>query len=178
MSKEVTKGPPSHEVSQDQCFIADVMLGRLARWLRLLGFDALYYSNISDYKLLKVAREQGRLILTRDTRLIKIKGIKDYLLIRSNDSFEQLLEVIEALNLRHFKLFSRCALCNGLLSRVSDKTEVKDSVPEFVFLNFHSFLRCSECGRIYWEGTHPKMLKDKLAEVLSSYPPSPIELSS
>lgn len=172
------KNPPQPKVSRDQRFIADVMLGRLARWLRLLGFDALYYSNISDNRLLKVAREQGRLILTRDTRLIKIKGVKDYFLIRSNDSFEQLIEVIKALNLRHFRLLSRCAVCNGLLSRISDKTEVKDSVPEFVFLNFHTFLKCSECGRIYWEGTHPKMFREKLTEVLGSYPSSRIELSS
>ena len=142
------------------------MLGRLARWLRLLGFDTLYYSDISDNRLLKVAREQERLILTRDTRLIKKRGVKDYLLVRSNDSLEQLLEVIKALNLRDFKLLSRCALCNGLLSRILDKIEVKDSVPEFVFLNFNDFLRCRDCGKVYWEGTHPEKFREKLTEVL------------
>ena len=151
-------------------FIADVMLGRLTRWLRLLGFDTLYYHDISDTQIIRIAKEQGRFILTRDTRLIKIKGIKDYLLIRANDSFQQLLEVIRALNLQDFHLLSRCVSCNGQLSRLPDKTEIKDAVPDFVFLNFHSFLTCRSCGKIYWEGTHPKLFREKLAEVLSNSP--------
>ncbi|HYA11560.1 MAG TPA: Mut7-C RNAse domain-containing protein [Thermodesulfovibrionales bacterium] len=158
------------DTSQNQHFIADVMLGRLARWLRLLGFDTVYFPDISDTRLIKVAKEQGRLILTRDTRLIKIKGIKDYLLIRANDSFQQLLEVIHALGLKDFHLLTRCVACNGQLSRFFDKTEIKDSVPDFVFLNIHVFLKCHDCGKVYWEGTHPKMFRDKLAEVLSSNP--------
>ncbi len=150
-------------------FIADVMLGRLTRWLRLLGFDTQYYHDISDKQIIRIAKEQGRFILTRDTRLIKIKGIKDYLLIRTNDSFQQLLEVIRALNLQDFHLLSRCVSCNGQLSRLPDKTEIKDAVPDFVFLNFNSFLKCSDCGKIYWEGTHPKLFKEKLSKVLDSY---------
>ncbi|MEW6162829.1 MAG: Mut7-C RNAse domain-containing protein [Nitrospirota bacterium] len=159
-------------------FIADVMLGRLARWLRLLGFDTLYYPDITDSRLLRVAKEQKRLILTRDTRLIKIKGIKDYLLIQANDSFKQLLEVIETLNLKQFNLLSRCVNCNGLLTRILDKSEIEDSVPQFVFLNFNLFLRCSDCGKIYWEGTHPKMFREKLTEVLISFPSSSLDLLS
>jgi hypothetical protein len=146
------------------------MLGRLARWLRLLGFDTVYYYDISDRRLIKVAKEQRRLILTRDTRLVKIKGIKDYLLIRANDSFQQLLEVIHALDLKDFYLLTRCVACNGQLSKVPDKKEVRDSIPDFVFHNFHVFLKCHDCGKVYWEGTHPKMFRDKLAEVLSSNP--------
>lgn len=147
-------------------FIADVMLGRLARWLRLLGFDTLYYHDISDARIIRIAKEQERFILTRDTRLIKIKGIRDYLLIRANDSFQQLLEVIRALNLKDFYLLSRCVSCNGLLSKLLDKDDIKDAVPDFVFLNFHIFLMCSSCGKIYWEGTHPKLFKEKLDQVL------------
>jgi uncharacterized protein with PIN domain len=151
-------------------FIADVMLGRLARWLRLLGFDTLYYHDINDARIIRIAKEQGRFILTRDTRLIKIKGIRDYLLIRANDSFQQLLEVIRALNLKDFYLLSKCVSCNGQLSRLPDKTEIKDTVPDFVFLNFHSFLKCRGCGKIYWEGTHPKLFREKLARVLYNHP--------
>jgi hypothetical protein len=151
-------------------FIADVMLGRLTRWLRLLGFDTLYYHDISDTQIIRIAKEQGRFILTRDTRLIKIKGIKDYLLIRANDSFQQLLEVIRSLNLQDFHLLSRCVSCNGQLSRLLDKTEIKDAVPDFVFLNFHNFLKCRSCGKIYWEGTHPRMFREKLAKVLYKHP--------
>ena len=149
-------------------FIADVMLGRLARWLRLLGFDTLYYHDISDAQLIRIAKEQGRVILTRDVSLVKIKGIRDYLLIKTNDSFQQLLDVIRTLDLKVFHLLSRCVSCNGQLSRLPDKTDIKDAVPDFVFLNFHSFLKCRDCGKIYWEGTHPKLFKEKLSEVLDS----------
>jgi len=152
--------------SRDFRFIADVMLGRLARWMRFLGVNTLYYSDISDSRLLRIAREQDRFILTRDTRLIKVKGIKDYLLINANDSFKQLLEVIDTLKINQFNPLSRCVLCNGLLVRILNKQEIKDSVPEFVFLNFSVFLKCSDCGKIYWEGTHPKKFREKLHEIL------------
>jgi uncharacterized protein with PIN domain len=147
-------------------FIADAMLGRLARWLRFLGFDTLYHPDISDGRLIRAAREQRRFILTRDTRLIKVKGVKDYLLIKANDSFKQLLEVIDTLKLKDFNLLSRCVKCNGLLTRILDKIEIKDSVPEFVFLNFNVFLKCSDCGKIYWEGTHPKKFREQLIDIL------------
>jgi uncharacterized protein with PIN domain len=147
-------------------FIADVMLGRLARWMRFLGFDTLYYPNISDSRLIRVAMEQDRFILTRDTRLIKIKGVEDYLLIRANDTFEQLLEVTETLKLKQFNPLSRCVKCNGLLTRILNKSKIKDFVPEFVFLNFNVFLKCNNCGKIYWEGTHPKKFREKLNKVL------------
>lgn len=142
------------------------MLGRLARWLRFLGFDTLYYSDISDSRLIRIAREQNRFVLTRDTRLVRIRAVKDYLLIKANDSYSQLLEVITTLNLREFNPFSICVECNGQLTRISDKTEIIDLVPEFVFLNFNLFLKCSNCGKIYWEGTHPQKFKEKLSKIL------------
>ena len=147
-------------------FIADAMLGRLARWLRFLGFDTLYYSDISDSRLIRIAREQNRFVLTRDTRLVKRRAVKDYLLIKANDSYSQLLEVITTLNLREFNPFSICVECNGQLTRISDKKEIIDLVPEFVFLNFNLFLKCSNCGKIYWEGSHPQKFKEKLSKIL------------
>lgn len=153
---------------QNLKFIADVMLGRLARWMRFLGFDTLYFSVISDSRLIRIAKEQDRFILTRDTRLIKVKGLKDYLLIRSNNSFQQLHEVLDFFQLKQFNLLSRCVKCNGRLTRVSDKTEIQDSVPEFVFLNFEAFLKCNDCGKIYWEGSHPKKFMEKISEITKS----------
>jgi len=164
--KEITFSLTPDTPPRDFRFIADVMLGRLARWMRFLGVDTLYYSDISDSRLLRIAREQDRFILTRDTRLIKVKGIKDYLLINANDSFKQLLEVIDTLKLKKFNPLSRCVKCNGLLTRILNKQEINDSVPEFVFLNFSIFLKCGDCGKIYWEGTHPKKFREKLHEVL------------
>jgi uncharacterized protein with PIN domain len=147
-------------------FIADAMVGRLAKWIRFLGFDTLYYRDIKDSELLRIAREQDRYILTRDTRLIKIKGIKNYLLIKANDPFNQLIEIINKLKLNQFNTLSRCVSCNGVLTKVINKQSIKDLVPEFVFLNINIFLKCSECGKIYWEGSHPKQFREKLSEVI------------
>ncbi|MBE0426865.1 MAG: Mut7-C RNAse domain-containing protein [Nitrospirae bacterium] len=147
-------------------FIADAMLGRLARWLRFLGFDTLYYPDISDGRLIRIAREQDRFILTRDTRLVKRKGLNNYLLINANNSFKQLFQVLDTLKIRRFKPLSRCVACNGQLSQISDKTEVKDLVPEYVFLHYKVFFRCNDCGKIYWEGSHPRKFKEKLVDIL------------
>jgi len=144
--------PPAEEYQ----FIADSMLGRLARWLRFMGFDTLYYPDITDGNLIRIGREQERFILTRDTRLVKIKGLKKYVLISSDDPFQQLLELIEGLQLKRFHLFSRCVACNGQLMKIADKSEVKDAVPEFVLLNSNMFARCRSCGKIFWEGSHLK----------------------
>jgi uncharacterized protein len=162
MKNSLTPAVPSKEYQ----FIADAMLGRLARWLRFLGFDTLYYPDISDSNLIRIARDQGRFILTRDTRLVKRKGLKDYALISSNDSFQQLLDLVEKLQLKQFHLFRRCVACNGQLLKISDKSEVKDTVPEFVFLNFNIFSRCRSCERIFWEGSHQKKFKEKLNRIV------------
>jgi uncharacterized protein len=149
-------------------FIADAMLGRLARWLRFLGFDTLYYSGISDSRLIRIAREQDRVILTRDTRLIKVKGLQNYLLITANDTFKQLLEVIDSLKLKRFNPLGRCVRCNGELIKIKDKAEVRDSVPEFVFLQHNDFLKCRDCGKIYWSGSHPKKFREKVGDILEA----------
>lgn len=147
-------------------FIADVMLGRLARWMRFLGFDTLYFNNITDSRLLRIAREQNRFILTRDTLLAQKKGNKYCLLITANDSFQQLIEVIEKLALKRFNLLTRCVVCNGRLIRISTKNEIKNFVPEFIYLNYNFFMKCDDCGKIYWEGSHPKQFKEKIKEIL------------
>jgi hypothetical protein len=143
------------------------MLGRLARWLRFLGFDTLYFPHISDSTLVKIALEQERLILTRDMRLVQRKVMRDYVLIHANDPLKQLAEVISALPLRDVSPFSRCVTCNGLLAKIPDKSEVRESVPEFVFLDKQVFFRCIDCGKLYWEGSHPKRFREKLDNILS-----------
>jgi uncharacterized protein with PIN domain len=164
--KEIIHSLTPDVPSKEYQFIADAMLGRLARWLRFLGFDTLYYPDITDNDLIRIAREQNRCILTRDTRLVKIKGLKDYVLISSNDSFQQLLELKEKLELKQFNLFSRCVACNGHLVKISDKSEIKDTIPEFVFLNYDLFTKCENCGRIFWEGSHPKKFKEKINRII------------
>jgi uncharacterized protein len=151
---------------QEEQFIADAMLGRLARWLRFLGFDTVYFPGIKDSSLIRMAREQDRTILTRDTRLVKIKGLMKYLLIASDDPFQQLIETISAFKLKHFQLLSRCVTCNGNLEEIEDKSMVIDSVPEYVFLHYDIFRKCTDCGKIYWEGTHPKKFREDVREII------------
>ena len=143
------------------------MLGRLARWLRLLGHDTLYYPDIDDSLLLRIAREEDRMLLTRDTRLVKVRGLKDFLLLDENDPFEQLKKVITTFNLSpaESRLYNRCSLCNSLLDTVP-KEQVKDLVPKYVYLTTESFKKCMKCEKCYWEGTHQERLREKLRDVI------------
>ena len=151
------------------------MLGRLARWLRLVGYDTLYYPDIEDSLLLRIAREENRTLLTRDTRLVKVRGLKNYLLLKENDPFEQLKNVILTFNLFPDSTslksiiipdLSRCSLCNQVLESVP-KEHAKKHVPEYVFQNSGSFKHCKNCGRFYWKGTHHELLLlKKLSEIL------------
>jgi uncharacterized protein with PIN domain len=135
-------------------FIADAMLGRLARWLRLLGFDTLYYPDISDQRLLKLAVRHGRLILTRDSHF---RG-KDCLMIDSDHVAEQVSQVIRDLRLE-IPGEGRCANCNGALEDVSAREEVRDLVPEHVYIAHSRFQLCSGCGNVYWEGAQYRRLR-------------------
>ncbi|MDI6802012.1 MAG: Mut7-C RNAse domain-containing protein [Thermodesulfovibrionales bacterium] len=148
-------------------FIADAMLGKLSKWLRILGFDTLYFKALNDNELVKIAKQQQRILLTRDTLLVKIKRIDGYILINSNDTFEQLREVLlwikdsDAIATGH----PRCVECNGELD-IADSELIRDDVPEHVFLNSKSFFRCRDCGKVYWEGSHKKLIDTKLQEML------------
>lgn len=156
------------DFSSEPRFVADVMLGRLARWLRFLGFDTVYSPSMTDGALIRIAREEGRIILTRDTRLVKIKGLGRFLLISSNEVLDQLHETIRAFELVRFDHFSRCVACNGALRIIEDKSVVKDSVPEYVFLHHDVFWECEECGKIYWEGSHPQKFREVVRDILEN----------
>lgn len=146
-------------------FIADAMLGRLARWLRLLGFDTLYYPDIKDRELLRLAMRERRFILTRDTHFLKIKGLKNLHLLRSDKPIEQITEVLALFPIQGSGE-GRCASCNGVLCEIGEKTLVRDLVPEYVFLECSGFLRCEACGKVYWGGTHLKRFRRMLANIL------------
>lgn len=150
------------------------MLGRLARWLRLLGYDTLYYPRIEDSRLLRIAREDERILLTRDTRLVQVRGMKNYLLLTENDTFAQLKKVLTAFSLVPSGKtaeslpepgVSRCSLCNTVLNDVP-KEQAEGRVPEYVYLTREHFRKCGKCDKFYWEGTHQEKLKRKLSEIL------------
>lgn len=165
-------------MSNQPRFISDAMLGSLSKWLRILGFDTMYFKTIDDNELIRIAKQGQRILLTRDTRLVKRKKIGSYILINSNNTLEQLKEVLTIVCSKQYAVspeesaycllytayfFSRCAACNGeLLS--ADRKSVVDDVPEHVFLNFNSFLKCKDCGKVYWEGSHKKLIDTKLRE--------------
>lgn len=148
-------------------FIVDSMLGRLARWLRLLGYDTLYHPEIEDRLLLRIAREDDRILLTRDTNIIKVRGLQKYFLLNENNPFEQIKTVIGAFNLKDFSIMSRCGICNSPLTKIP-KEKAQGLVPEYVYHTSDNFKQCSGCGKLYWNGTHPEKFRMKLAEVLNS----------
>jgi len=156
-------------------FIADSMLGRLARWLRILGYDTLYFPQIEDRLILKIAREEDRILLTRDTGLVKVRGLKKFLLLEENDPSQQLKRVITAFGLAtagesdgfmRIPSLRRCPVCNTPL-RWASKDEAKDKVPDYVHNTVEDFKYCTGCYKFYWKGTHPEMAHKKLQEVLT-----------
>jgi uncharacterized protein with PIN domain len=140
-------------------FVADVMVGKLARWLRILGFDTAYSNKFEDDELLRIAQSEDRVLLTRDTGLASRSGSIRHVFIESDHFREQLRQVLKDLGLKDFKVFSRCLECNTPLVEV-DKEDVFEKVPPFVYLTQERFASCPSCRRVYWHGTHAEeMLK-------------------
>lgn len=144
----------------DLRFLADSMLGTLAKWLRILGYDTAYQSQLDDNQLVRLARAEGRILLTRDTGFLKRKGLR-YLLIESEGLEEQLAQVLQAFGLHVDNPFSRCPVCNTVLEDVP-KYEAWGQVPPFVFHTQERFRLCPECNRFYWRGTHWQRMLDRM----------------
>ncbi len=146
-------------------FIADCMLGKLARWLRAVGYDAAYERSITDDALIARARSEDRILLTRDTRLVKRRALPPHLLVQSSHPPAQLRETIEAFGLEVDPsiLLTRCLLCNAA-TRDIPRVEARDEVPPYVFRTQRRFARCPQCRRIYWRATHVAGMLDWLEE--------------
>lgn len=146
-------------------FILTSELGRLAKWLRILGFDADYFSSITRPELIIASLREGRIILTRDRKMSPVSGIR-LLRIEHDNVRDQLKQTIKELgiNLKDASLFSRCVICNRQLEDIP-KQKVKDKVPEYVYDTQEDFLTCPECGRAYWHGTHWGNVRKLLAEI-------------
>ena len=147
-------------------FLVDVNVGRLAKWLRVLGYDSRFVPDVDDGELVRVAREQSRTIVTRGRyimqRRVVASGEVKAVLIASDDFRVQMQQLIEALGLASQGLFSRCIECNELLASVSAQ-EAKDRVPTFVFRTQQRFDECPKCGKLYWRGTHWRNMRNELA---------------
>jgi len=147
------------EVSSEFRFIADEHLGRLARYLRLCGFDTVFADSIADSKIIDIAINENRIILSRDRELMSDKKVERGFRILSERPVIQLSEVINRYSLReYFRPFSRCTKCNGLLVMVNGD-EIIDFLPQRTRDFYTHFMRCGTCGKIYWEGSHFNRLK-------------------
>ena len=149
-------------------FICDAMLGTLAKWLRVLGYDTIYRPDLDDSELIRLSWLEGRIILTRDTRLASRKVARRHVVIEEDGVERQLEQVVKELGLKvGERAFTRCLCCNEELLNVA-KESVKHLVPPFVYATQSSFARCAKCGRHYWKGTHWQQMVERLQKVTSS----------
>ena len=139
-------------------FVLDVHLGRLARHLRLLGFDALYRNDADDADLAAVAAGEGRILLTRDVGLLKRRSVTHGYYVRSTVPSDQAAEVVGRFDLAgQARPFTRCLACNGPLADVP-KAAVADRLPPATRRQHHEFRACAGCGGVYWRGSHHRRL--------------------
>jgi len=135
-------------------FIVDVNLGRLARYLRLLGFDCSYDNHLDDAEVARISAGESRTVLTRDRALLQQKVITHGCFVRADQPREQVREALARLDLyRLVRPFTRCTRCNGLLQRV-DKQVIETELQPKTRRYYSEFQRCSRCGQIYWKGSH------------------------
>lgn len=135
-------------------FVLDVHLGRLAAFLRLAGFDALYRRDCADSDLAAISAALKRILLSRDQALLKRRIVTHGYYVRSTDPAQQLAEVVRRFDLRRTaRPFTRCTVCNGAVTTVS-REEAGDRVPPLSRQLYDDFRRCQDCGRVYWKGTH------------------------
>jgi uncharacterized protein with PIN domain len=142
----------SDKPSEDTKLLADAMLGKLCKWLRILGYDTMYDSTWDDNEIVRLARAEGRVVLTRDRALSERRGTRA-ILIDSDMLEEQLAQVIAELDLPAGRAGSRCSVCNSILETV-DKSKVQDRLPRHVHQTQDVFRHCPNCDRIYWQGGH------------------------
>jgi uncharacterized protein with PIN domain len=142
--------------------VVDGMLGRMARWLRILGFDTLYNAAWDDFQLVQIARDEDRVLLTRDRELAMRRGARS-LLVEHEVLADQLRQVVSQLSLRVDHPFSRCSVCNQPLADVA-KDQVDGRVPPYVFREFDRFRICTGCKRIYWRGSHWERMRALLLD--------------
>lgn len=144
-------------------FVLDVNLGKLARYLRMAGFDTYYEKNCEDEVLARISSSEHRILLTRDRQLLKRRIIDYGHFVRQTRPLLQLDEIIRWFDLsRLLQPFSRCLQCNGLLSSVDKKTIANALLPETRKV-FHHFKQCQNCHKIYWQGSHYERMKTMLA---------------
>lgn len=145
------------------------MLGRLARWLRVLGYDTTWDAGVDDDALAREAVREDRVLLTCDRALSAERRVARCLVLSPDDPLEQLRRVVEHFGLDAERaLFLRCTQCNATVEEV-EKPAVADRVPERTLRETERFTRCPGCGRVYWEGSHTRRMRQELARALQGW---------
>lgn len=157
------------KIFENPKFIADIMVGRLARYLRIFGYDVLYFHKISDADLINKAEKESRIVLTRDSRMIRRSPLKygrvKFLFIRDDKVLKQLKQLVKELNLELKINLIRCIECNHILEKV-DRENAKGKVPVYTYKSTENFAYCSNCDKYYWEGTHLKLMNKRFSSLL------------
>jgi len=151
-------------------FIVDHNVGKLAKWLRMMGYDTLFFKECDDSRMIAIAVSEDRIILTRDTGITKRRMVKrgrlTAVLLTSDEPLLQMRQVIDRLNLDiNFKPFSICLECNRVLLE-RNELHVRERVPPYVLKTQNQYMECPNCQRIYWRGTHWQAMKKKLTYFL------------
>lgn len=151
-------------LTHPRTFVLDVHLGKLARRMRLLGFDTCYANHFDDARIISIGLQENRTILTRDRGLLKHRDIVQGYLVRSNQLESQLHEVLMRYKLKdQINFWSRCMKCNGLIKSVEKATIFQHLEPK-TRLFFQEFHQCSSCQKIYWQGSHYDKMFDWLSQ--------------
>jgi uncharacterized protein with PIN domain len=156
-----------NKVLREVCFILDVHLGKLAKTLRMLGFDALYRNDYKDEEIIDISVNERRIILTRDRIILKNKLVTHGYYMRSTDPIEQAREVLKRFDLFSMVCpFKRCIQCNGILKKI-DKREIKSLLQPKTEKYYNEFYKCISCGKIYWKGSHYLKMKEKIDRIIN-----------
>jgi uncharacterized protein len=147
-------------------FLADRMLGKLVKGLRMLGYDTVYFRGEDPHELLRLAHQESRVILTRSTKLAPGRPEETIIKVAEDNPWLQLRSLIQEgwVSLTKETLFSRCLLCNGFLREIP-KEEAEGKVPDFIFYHQDQFVQCPQCSRIYWRGSHHQKMERRLKEL-------------
>lgn len=157
------------KVAESARFVLDVHLGKLARLLRMTGFDTIYRNNLDDNEIIGIAMEEERIVLTRDRCILKNKKVKKGYFVQSRFAKEQLHEVIAHFGLqKEIEFLSRCIACNGTIVEAT-REEVETSLQPCTLKHFTEFFRCRDCGKVYWEGSHYDRMMGFYEEMRKDY---------
>lgn len=151
----------------DPRFVVDTMLGNLARWLRILGYDTIYSPTMEDWIIIRIAEKEGRIIVTRDVGLYKRAAKKDLEAILVSDT--EIRRILKTLATKYGIRMSfdendtRCPVCNGILRKTNSLVEVSGKVDPQIISSYKIYWVCNSCGKVYWKGKHWRNIEKMLS---------------